>query len=341
MKNKVLGILCIVLPFTLSAFADNIKDIASLKKEYLRPKVNTPPYPTDNLYNKDRENLGKMLFFDPRISSSKITSCATCHNPSFSWGDGLPKGVGVNHQVLGRRTPTLLNLAWADRFFWDGRAHSLEEQSLGPIQAEKEMNLTLVKMVAVLKAIDGYKPLFQKAFPKEADPINDINVGKAIAAYERTIVSGIAPFDRWIAGDEKAVSESAKNGFKIYNTKARCQSCHSGWSFTDHSFHDIGHSGKDEGRFKILKLPSMAFAFKTPTLRNVANRAPFMHDGSLPSLEAVVDFYNRGGDIKRSSVDSNIEVLNLTEQEKKDLVTFMKTLSSIDAPVTLPILPTN
>ena len=140
--------------FTSMSYANDTTDIESMKKLYKRPSLSEIPYPKDNLYNKDRENLGKMLFFDPRLSFSNVTSCSTCHNPSFSWGDSLPKGVGFHHQELGRKTPTIINLAWAEKLFWDGRASSLEEQSLGPIQSEKEMNLSLNKMVAKINKIE-------------------------------------------------------------------------------------------------------------------------------------------------------------------------------------------
>ena len=343
MNKKFLIMTYFSMLFNSFSQAKDDNNIENMKKSYIRPELNKIPYPKDNLYSKDREELGKLLFFDPRLSGSNVTSCATCHNPAFSWSDSLPKGIGFNHQELGRRTPTILNLAWAENLFWDGRAQSLEEQSLGPIQSKKEMNLSLDKMVEKVSKIEGYKENFAKAFPNEKKPINEKNIAKSLATFERGVVSGIAPFDKWIAGDESSISESAKNGFKIFNTKGNCETCHSGWNFTDHSFHDIGHPDNDEGRIKILPLPSMEHAFKTPTLRNIDRRAPYMHDGSLLTLESVVEFYNLGGKVKRPSLDANIKALKLTEQEKKDLVAFLKTLTSNDATasVTIPTLPTN
>lgn len=324
-------------------YANNTNNLDKIKQMYKRPDLNNIPYPKDNLYNKNRESLGKMLFFDPRLSFSNVTSCATCHNPSFSWQDSLPKGIGFNHQQLGRKTPTILNLAWSEKLFWDGRAHSLEEQSLGPIQSTKEMNLSLDKMVSKINNIEEYKEAFQKAFPDEKLPINEKNVAKSLATFERGIVSGIAPFDKWISGDETAISESAKNGFMVFNSKGSCDTCHSGWNFTDNSFHDIGHTDSDKGRINVVPIPSMEHAFKTPTLRNIDRRAPYMHDGSLTNLESVVDFYNAGGKSKRPTVDRNIKPLALTEQEKKDLISFMKTLTSNDNHISsdIPTLPTN
>lgn len=297
-----------------------------------------PEFPKDNAYTPAREELGKALFFDPRLSGANSISCASCHNPAFSWGDGLPKGVGHGSKEVGRRTPTILNTAYSTLLFWDGRAESLEEQALGPIAAAGEMNLPLDQMVARLKSIAGYKPLFEKAYPGEG--ISEKTVAKAIATFERTVISGTAPFDEWVAGREEAISESARRGFDLFNTKASCVKCHSGWNFTDDGFHDIGLASDDIGRGKFLsQLESMHYAFKTPTLRNVRHRAPYMHDGSEETLESVVQFYNKGGAAKRPSLSPEMQPLNLTETELKDLCDFMDTLTSKDKAVEIPVLP--
>jgi cytochrome c peroxidase len=306
------------------------------KANYKRPA--TVPFPKDNAPTPERIDLGKKLFFDPRLSGANSISCASCHNPAFAWGDGLPKGVGHGSKEVGRRTPTILNTAFGELMFWDGRASSLEEQALGPIQAEGEMNLPLDKMVAKLRDIAGYKPLFEKAYPGEG--ITEKTVAKAIASFERTVVSGVAPFDEWVNGKEDAISESAKRGFDLFNTKADCAKCHSGWNFTDDGFHDIGLKSTDIGRGAHLpQIEMMAHAFKTPTLRNADQRAPFMHDGSEKTLEDVVAFYNRGGDVKRPSLAREMRPLNLTKQEVDDLCEFIRTLDSKDAPVEVPVLP--
>ncbi len=304
-------------------------------QKYVRPA--TTPFPADNAYTVDREILGKALFFDPRLSGSHSTSCASCHNPSFAWSDGLPKGVGSGMKPLGRHTPTVLNTAWADLLFWDGRADSLEAQALGPIASAAEMNMPLDKLLETLNSIDGYKPLFERAYP--GSKIDAPTIGRAIATYERTIVSAQAPFDRWVAGDEKAISENAKHGFDLFNGKAHCAECHSGWNFTDNGFHDIGVAGNDRGRGAKLPLDSMQFAFKTPTLRNVELRAPYMHDGSADTLDRVIALYNDGGTEKRPSLAPEITPLNLSSAEKNDLVAFLRTLTSNDKPVDIPILP--
>lgn len=321
-----------------SAFADEAAPahLAVMLKLYQRP--NDIPYPKDNAHSAARETLGKNLYFDPRLSGKKTLSCASCHNPSLGWGDGLPKGIGHDMQTLGRRSPTILNLAWGALMFWDGRSESLEEQALGPIESKGEMNLPLPEAVARLKSIKGYAPLFEKAYPGEG--ITTKTIGKAIATFERTVVSSVAPFDKWVQGDQKALSASAKRGFVLFNTKANCASCHSGWRFTDDSFHDIGLASEDKGRGELLKdIEVLQHAFKTPGLRNITKRAPYMHDGSEASLEDVVALYNNGGRVQRPSLAAEVFPLNLSPEQQTDLVEFMKSLTSQDKPVSLPELP--
>lgn len=304
--------------------------------EYRRPDL--IPYPQNNRYSRARAELGKTLFFDARLSSNGAVSCATCHRPQFSWTDSAPTSSGVPGMPLKRRSPTVLNTAWAEALFWDGRASSLEEQALGPIQADQEMNTPLEKAVATLKAIPGYVRLFEAAYPGEG--IKPETIGKAIANFERTIVSGVAPFDQWVAGDDSAISESAKRGFDLFNTKARCAKCHSGWNFTDNSFHDLGFDTEDRGRGKMLpQIEAAQFAFKTSSLRNIAQRGPYFHDGSIRTLEEVIDYYDNGPWQKRPSLAEEMRKLELTNQEKKDLVELLKTFTGADEPVALPLLP--
>lgn len=199
------------------------------------------------------------------------------------------------------------------------------------------MALTLDKLLQRLKAIPEYKPLFDAAFPGEEISAN--NVARAIATFERTVVSGRAPFDAWVEGDDKAISESAKRGFVLFNTKAQCSACHNGWRFTDDSFQDIGLPDDDIGRGKFLEnVAKSQHAFKTPGLREIARRGPYMHDGSLATLEAVVDHYNSGG-VARVSRSELIKPLGLMAREKSDLVAFLRTLTSDVDPTTLPALP--
>jgi len=320
-----------------SATADPLPDPARprWKLKYRRPV--TIPFPAENSYSRDREILGKTLFFDPRLSGSRSTSCSSCHNPGFSWGDALSKGLGDSMKPLNRRTPTILNTAWADLLFWDGRADGLEEQALNPISAPDEMNQPLDKMIETVNGIEAYKALFARAYPGE--PVSEKTIARAIATFERTVVSGIAPFDRWVSGDERAISDGAKRGFDLFNGKAACAKCHSGWNFTDNGFHDIGIEGSDRGRGVRLPLASMQFAFKTPTLRNADQRAPFMHDGSEQRLEDVVEYYDRGGNVKRPSLAPEIVPLHLSASEKRDLIDFLRTLTSVEKPTEVPLFP--
>ena len=308
--------------------------IDQLRHDYKRPA--TIPFPADNPYTMAKVALGKALYFDTRLSGAYVQSCASCHNPGYGWGDGQPKGVGAGMKTLGRRSPTIINAAFGPIFMWDGRAGSLEEQALGPIKTDVEMNMPLDHLMERLKLIDGYGPMFAAAFPN--DGIKPENVAKAIATFERTVVSPQAPFDAWIDGNEKAISDEAKHGFEVFN-KAGCNRCHSGWNFTDGSFHDIGLASEDIGRGKFLpQIIKMQHAFKTPGLREITVRGPYMHDGSLPTLEAVVDAYDKGG-IDRPSRSDLIKPLGLSAQDKKDLVAFMRTLTGEVDPTTVPVLP--
>ncbi len=308
--------------------------LAEMKALYQRPK--SVPSPANNVSTPAKVQLGYQLFFDARLSGHGNVSCATCHNPALAWGDGQSYGTGWAGNRLGRRTPTILNLAWAEMLFWDGRAESLEEQALGPIENPDEMAMPLPKLVTTLRDIPGYRSAFSKAFPGEA--ISTATIGKAIAAFERTVVSATAPFDRWIEGDENAIDPSAKRGFVVFNTKARCASCHSGWRFTDDSFHDIGLPDDDIGRAKVVSgVNFLRHAFKTPTLRNVVERAPYMHNGSKLTLFDVITHYNAGFD-RRPSLSADIKKLNLNGKDFEDLTAFLQTLSSNDPMVTPPAL---
>ncbi|WP_262694713.1 cytochrome-c peroxidase [Kordiimonas aquimaris] len=336
MKPKISRTMII---FVTVIAASMLSSLANADSALMRDGFKRPtdiPFPEENGYTDAKAVLGKMLFFDPRLSRENNITCASCHNPSFAWEDAQTTSVGTPMSRLGRHTPTVLNLAWGELFFWDGRSESLEEQALGPIQAGGEMAQDLDLLIAELKAVSGYVDMFEAAFPREG--ITAENIGKAIATYERTIVSAKAPFDHWIEGDENAINAAAKRGFELFNTKAKCASCHDGWNFTDWSFHDIGLGDADEGRYEVLDIDVLKHSFKTPGLRNINERAPYMHNGSLATLEEVVEHYDSGF-VKRASLSSEMQELNLTKGEKHDLVAFIKTLSSNDPQVSLPKLP--
>jgi cytochrome c peroxidase len=322
-------------PMTETLAASATSSLADVKKSYVRP--DDIPFPEANPYTPEKAELGKVLFFDPRLSGSQALSCASCHNASFGWQDGRPTGRGEGLKPLGRHSPTVMNHAWSEVFFWDGRADTLEQQAMGPITADVEMNMPIEKAVAALQAIPWYAKRFDAVFPGEG--VTADTIPKAIATFERTIVSAWAPFDSWIAGDEDAISDGAKRGFVLFNGKANCSACHSNWNFTDQSFHDIGLASEDIGRARYLpEIQEMKHAFKTPGLRNIDHRAPYMHDGSVPTIRAVVEHYNDGFR-RRPSLSADMKPLGLTGGEIDDIVEFLATLTGTEPPVAVPLLP--
>jgi cytochrome c peroxidase len=308
-------------------------------QEWLLP--DQPAHPADNAPTAARIELGKKLFFDPRLSGDGNMSCATCHNPVFGWSDGLPTGKGFRSKVLDRATPTIVNTGYNRIQMWDGRKKTLEDQAMGPMEATVEMNMDTARLFAWLRDNPGYRELFAQAYPGE--PIDDAALSKAIAAYERTVVSNNSPFDRWVKGEKGAMTAQQVRGFELFTGKARCDVCHSAPNFTDDGFHNLGleswgEEQPDMGRYAQVPLGLMKGAFKTPTLRDVERTAPYFHDGSAATLEDVVEHYNKGGVVK-TNLSPNMQELNLTEQEKADLVAFMKALTSPYQVVALPELP--
>jgi cytochrome c peroxidase len=311
--------------------------MASMKADYKRP----PLRPVENAALVE---LGRNLFWDPRVSASGKTACATCHLPGLAWATGDAKSRNDSGKLTSRRSQTVLALGHTSGpIGWDGRSASLEAQARSSI-ATGSMSMsqtdTPVKVEVIeerIRAIPEYAAGFNTALPGAA--LNVDGMAKAVAAYERTLEPGIALFDRWVEGEEGAIPESAKRGFVLFNGKAECSLCHSGWRFTNDTFHDIGVSTKDLGRGKDVKDdPLMQFAFKTPTLRSVAVRAPYMHDGSVADLHAVVRHYEKGG-IDRPSRSPLIKPIVLTDQERGDLVAFMQTLTGAGEDVPAPKLP--
>ena len=285
--------------------------------------------PEANPMSAEKIALGKLLYFDPRLSKDNTVACASCHNPYHGFADPHPTSTGVGGKRGTRNSPTIINRLFSAEQFWDGRAADLEAQVLGPLVNPVEMAMpSLDAVVARVKGIRGYRPLFRKAFGD--DRIDIRRIAQAIAAYERTVVSGDSPFDRYRAGDRDAMSAAAVRGMKIFMEKANCDTCHVGFNFTDENYRNIGvgmdRPKPDLGRYTITKRPEDRGAFKTPTLRNVALTAPYMHDGSLPTLRAVIDFYDRGG-IPNPNLSSDMKPLHLTAREKEDLLAFLLALT--------------
>ncbi len=284
-------------------------------------------WPSDNPYSVEKVALGKLLYFDKRLSADDTISCATCHDPKYGFTDGAPVSTGIRGQKGGRSAPTVINRAWSLAQFWDGRAATLEAQAVGPIANPIEMGTTHVAVVAKLATIEGYKPLFKAAFGDEKVTID--RVAKAIATFERTVVSGNAPYDKWKAGHASAMSPAAMRGYHVFQ-KAECDSCHEGANFTSNMYSNIGvgidSANHDLGRYGITKDDADWGAFKTPTLRDVEHTAPYMHDGSMKTLEEVVDYYDKGG-TPNKNLDRHIKPRHLRADEKADLIAFMRALS--------------
>jgi cytochrome c peroxidase len=274
-----------------------------------------------------RGALGKMLFSDTRLSGDGTRSCRTCHQPSRGFTDGIAKGMGRDGTPLNRNTPHLWNLAWAKSFYWDGREPTLEQQARVPLTAANELGGNFKDIIARLSVDDGMTRAFARAFPS-SPAIAETSILQVLADYERSLVSPKTRFDAWVEGDDGALTQSEKQGFDIFVGKGGCVSCHGGWRFTDDAFHDIGLPGSDPGRGGIAGGTPGLPAFKTPGLRELAQTAPYMHDGSLTTLSAVIDHYV-GAKTERPSLSPNIvRDLTLTRTDKEALIAFLLTLSS-------------
>lgn len=323
--------------------------------------------PKDNPITPAKVELGKLLYFDPRLSKDGTISCATCHNPTMGWGDAAPVSTGIRGQLGGRSAPTVMNRVLGTEQFWDGRAASLEEQAVGPIANPIEMGFTVAEAAERLAKIPGYARRFQEVF---GGPPNEERIGKAIATFERTILVGGAPNDYYEAAEhyigtepfeddteedlrERAealegwknhpMSASALRGRTLYFGKANCSRCHVGPNLTDEQYHNIGvgmdKPDFDKGREAHTGKVEDRGAFRTPTLRNISDTAPYMHDGSQANLEVVVDFYDQGGH-KNEWLSAKMEPLNLTAEEKTDLVAFLREgLQGTVTHVEVPELP--
>jgi len=313
---------------------------ASLQKWLLDE---TPPHPEDNKPNEARVSLGKMLFYDPRLSGDGNMSCATCHSPLFGWSDGLPTALGNKNKILRRASPTIINTAYNKTQMWDGRKKSLEDQAMGPMEAIEEMNTNIPRLFNMITSSKGYTSAFKAAYPGEK--IDQITLAKAIASYERTVISNSSPFDSWVRGDANAMTQQQVRGFKLFadKNKGNCAACHQAPNFVDNGFHNIGLASNDNaepdvGRFTQLPLARMKGAFKTPTLRDIELSSPYFHDGSAATLLDVVKLYAKGGESK-TNVSEDLATIKLNNQEMDDIVAFMQALTSPPIKVVLPVIP--
>ncbi len=312
----VRSILALFVTLTFSLALDRIV--------WLKPE--SIPAPKNNPITKEKTDLGKLLFFDPRLSRNDTVSCATCHIPYYYWTDKVSKAVGIDGRKGSRNTPTIINSAYLHTFFWDARANSLEEQALGPVEAKAEMDLAPQDLVKKLRKIEGYRELFEKAFPGEG--ITEETIAKAIATFERSVVSKESPFDRWVKGDENAISAEAKEGYEIFIGQGKCKSCHNGFNFTNESLNNIALGDSDPGAFVLNENPIWRGSFKTPTLRNVAETSPYFHDGSVHTLEEAVYICGNGGRYKDLPGRSPFfRDRGLSLEQVRKVVRFLETLT--------------
>ncbi|MGO4573456.1 cytochrome c peroxidase [Microvirga sp. 2TAF3] len=304
-------------------------DIEHWQKAFARP--DHVPMPADNESTAEKTALGAKLFEDPRLSGKGDVACSSCHQAELSFSDGVDRHTGLDGHPLDRRTPPLWNMAWGLSWFWDGRALSLEAQASGPIENKQEMAGDLESVTRALASDPQIRQAFATAFPE--DPaVTRANLMKALAAFERTLVSPETRFDKWVKGDDNALEPDELAGFTLFVGRAGCVACHQGWRFTDEAFHDIGLPGDDAGRGAILGVKAAEHAFKTPSIRERVWSAPYMHDGSLATFEDVVDHY-ADKVVQRPTLSADLpRHIALSAKERAQLVAFLNTLSSEDPP---------
>ncbi|MGO8732260.1 MAG: cytochrome-c peroxidase [Terriglobia bacterium] len=286
------------------------------------------PWPEDNPYSPARAELGRILFFDGRLSSNGIVSCAFCHEADHAFSGTTAFSKGVTGKPGPRHTPTLLNRAWGKSQFWDGRSPTLESQLIVPVTNPIEMGMTVERVVQNIQGIKGYAPLFAAAFGDSA--INFDRISMAIATFERTIVSGNSPYDRYVAGDKSALTKQQKAGLDFFDRKGECAECHAGPNFTTEKFTNLGigmdQKNPDPGREVVTKRRGDFGKFKIPTLRDLAHRAPYMHDGRFKTLGEVLDLYAKGG-LPNPHLDTRLTPFYLDDQTKRDLLAFLDSLN--------------
>lgn len=286
------------------------------------------PVPEDNPLTREKVELGRRLFNEKQLSRDGTVACSTCHDPKRNFTDDKPLAEGVFGRIGTRRVPAILNRGYGTAFFWDGRIPTLEEQVLQPIVNDKEMDMTLEEVVARLQEDEEYAAEFDSVF---GHAITEQDVSHALASYVRTILAGNSRYDRYLNGEGDALTEMERRGLEIFRGKGNCTDCHLGPNLTDEKFRNTGIAWKngeltDAGRFRFTEREHDRGAFKTPTLRNVAERAPYMHDGSLATLRDVADYYHRGGN-RNPWLDRELLPLQLTDADKEALAAFLHTLT--------------
>ncbi len=312
-------------------------DLMTRAKELFKPIPHVAPDIPDNPLTKEKVRLGKMLYFDPRLSSSQLISCNTCHNLGMGGDDNLETSIGHGWAKGPRNAPTVLNSVFNIAQFWDGRAKDLKEQAKGPVQAGVEMNNRPEVVVATLKSIPEYVEMFRKAFPQDKDPVTFDNMAKAIEAFEATLLTPDAPFDRYLRGDEKALTDQQKKGLALFIDKG-CAGCHNGINIGGHDYFPFGVVEKpgadvlppeDKGRFKVTRTADDEYVFRAAPLRNVALTAPYFHSGKVWSLKQAVAIMG----------DAQLGKGALSEEDVDAITAFLKSLTGKQPRVVYPILP--
>lgn len=363
----------ITLSWATAKTATGLKPVTddSLRRLYARPISEWPlpnidkglqyaeltalPYDSSwLLVDKDpKVKLGQILFFDPRLSSSNQISCSSCHDPEIGWGDARRVSLGNDHLEGTRNTMSLLNVASHRSFFWDGRSKSLEDQAINPLATHHEMNMETPLLAKKIAEIEGYKPLFKKAYGS-----NDVSLEKivtAITAFESIIKSRQSRFDQFVRGDYQALNDLEIQGLDLFRGKARCINCHNGTYFTDEQFHNIGltyygRKYEDLGRYNVTKLAKDVGKFKTPSLRDVMKTGPWMHNGLFDNITGVINMYNSGmhmlddkakdkSDTLYPKTDIILQPLKLTNDEKQALVAFLEAITATQYKMRRPVLP--
>jgi cytochrome c peroxidase len=296
-----------------------------LRLEPIRGLDEYASIPDNNTLTTEKVSLGRRLFFDSLLSRDRRVACVTCHQPAFAFADTVSLPRGAFKRIGKRNTPSIINRVYGRSFFWDGRAGSLEEQVLQPVQNSLELALPIGEAVARLRKDASYATAFAGVFHEGPTPTN---LARALASYVRTIRSGDSRFDRYQAGDADALSVDERNGLALFRGKANCAACHSGPNFTDEKFHNtgVGSRTSDVGRYGVSRRSADRGAFKTPTLRDVGLSAPYMHDGSIATLDSVVAFYDAGGR-RNPQLDPEIRSLGLSAEERRQLAAFLRALA--------------
>ncbi|WP_147532811.1 cytochrome-c peroxidase [Bacillus marasmi] len=348
MKQASMIFALVFVIFTLSACSDKeeskeeidpVKLYQTLKNDSSLTALGKIPIPEDNPMSPEIVKLGNQLFFDSRLSGANDRSCATCHEPEKGYGDGKPKFEMINGEDGARNSPTIINSGYYKVNFWDGRAKSLEEQALGPIENPNEMNQNLNALVDELKGIEGYQIAFSAAFP---DGITIDNIAKALAAFERQIVVEDTRYDQFMEGNTEALTQKELRGLDLFAGKAMCSTCHNGPNLTDNNFYNVGLESKDEGLYALTKKAGDMGKFRTSGLYGITHTAPYMHNGSIATLEDVIDYYDKGGDEDRNKsfyLKNFMSPIGLTDGEKADLLAFLKVLGGEPPIFEAPELP--